>query len=188
MIRSESIAKIAAALVKAQKNMGAAAKDSKNPYFKSSYADLSAVIDAAVPVLNAEGIAVLQNPTVVHTATGAKSVLETMLLHESGEFLGSQIEIVTAKDNDPQAYGSAVSYARRYGLQSTITLKAEDDDGESAMKRTTLTKPVEVKTASEAATSGATETKAAATTEKKKVSFSKKSFNSGASASSAGDL
>lgn len=181
MIRSESISKIAAALVAAQKEMGAATKDSKNPYFKSSYADLSAVIEAAVPVLNSKGIAVLQNPTVVHTAAGAKTVLETVLLHESGEFMGSQIDIVTAKENDPQAYGSAISYARRYGLQSTVTLKAADDDGELSMGRGNTNKtPADTKVLKvEDKTQVKEENKVATLSEevsKKKVSFSKKSF------------
>lgn len=181
MIRSESISKIAAALVAAQKEMGAAAKDSKNPYFKSSYADLSAVIEASVPVLNSKGIAVLQNPTVVHTAAGAKTVLETVLLHESGEFMGSQIDIVTAKENDPQAYGSAISYARRYGLQSTVTLKASDDDAELSMGRGSANKPsTENKVLKvEDKAQVKEENKVTTASEdgpKKKVSFSKKSF------------
>lgn len=64
-----------------------------------------------------------------------KSFVRTLLLHESGEFLGSDTEIVCAKQNDPQALGSAISYARRYGLQALLGLAAEDDDGEKAMVR-----------------------------------------------------
>lgn len=132
MIKSESLKALAPALVKAQQKMGAALKDSKNPFFKSSYADLGAVIDATVPVFNAEGIAVLQTPM---TAFNGKAVIQTILLHESGEYLASETDIVSAKQNDPQAYGSAISYARRYGLQSTATIKTTDDDGEAAMDR-----------------------------------------------------
>ena len=65
MIRSESITKLAPALLEAQKKMGVALKDAKNPFFKSSYADLNAVIDASIPTLNEQGIVVLQNPTVL---------------------------------------------------------------------------------------------------------------------------
>lgn len=139
MLKSESLAKLAPALVKAQKNMGAALKDSKNPFFKSKYADLNAVIDASIPALNDQGIAVLQTPQVVD----GKPVIQTILLHESGEYLASNTEVTAAKSNDPQAAGSAISYARRYGLQATVTLKAEDDDGESAMERKVETKVVE---------------------------------------------
>lgn len=131
MIKSDSLAKLAPALVKAQKKMGAALKDSKNPFFKSKYADLNAIIDATVPSLNEEGIAVLQSPAIENGI----SVINTILLHESGEFIAGQSKVVAAKQNDPQAEGSATTYARRYGLQAMATLKAEDDDGEAAMAR-----------------------------------------------------
>lgn len=65
MNKSESIAKIAGALVKAQSEMGNAVKDSKNPFFKSSYADLNSIREASLPVLNKHGISVLQPTTVI---------------------------------------------------------------------------------------------------------------------------
>jgi hypothetical protein len=131
MNRSESIVKIASALVKAQAAMGNAVKDAKNPFFKSNYADLNAVREACLPALNANGVSVLQ-PT-VHT--DGKAYVETVLLHESGEFISSLTEILCAKQNDPQAHGSGISYARRYGLQSLVNLGSADDDGEGAMGR-----------------------------------------------------
>lgn len=131
MNRSETITKIAIALVKAQGAMGNAVKDSKNPFFKSSYADLNAVREACLPALNSNGVSVLQ-PT-VHI--DGKAFVETVLLHESGEFISSLTEIICAKQNDPQAHGSGVSYARRYGLQSLVNLGSADDDGEGAMGR-----------------------------------------------------
>lgn len=140
MFKSESLAKIAPALLKAQQEMGAALKDSNNPFFRSKYADLNAVIDASVPVLNKNGIAVLQTPSVVTHVDGQNSdTILTVLLHESGEYLAGQSKIVAAKSNDPQAAGSATTYARRYSLQAMVTLKAEDDDGEAAMARGTPT-------------------------------------------------
>lgn len=138
MNRSESIVKISAALVKAQREMGNATKDAKNPFFKSSYADLNAIREATIPVLNAAGITVLQPTTVVD----GKAFVETTLLHESGEYLTSLTEIIAAKANDPQAHGSGVSYARRYGLQAFLCVGAEDDDGEKAMGRNTSKAPV----------------------------------------------
>lgn len=122
-------AKIAAALVKAQSEMGNATKESKNPFFKSSYANLNSIREAVLPALNKHGIAVLQ------PING--DVVTTTLLHESGEQISSDTRIVCAKQNDPQAYGSAVSYARRYGLQSMVCIGAEDDDGEKAVVRET---------------------------------------------------
>jgi len=129
--RSDSITKIAAALVKAQATMGNAVKDSKNPFFKSNYADLNAVREACLPALNANGVSVLQ-PT-VHV--DGRAYVETVLLHESGEFISSLTEVLCAKQNDPQAHGSGISYARRYGLQSLVNLGSADDDGEGAMGR-----------------------------------------------------
>lgn len=133
-VMSQSIKTIAGALLRAQRNMGAALKDAKNPFFKSKYADLNAVREASHPALNAEGIVVLQ--PIVQNAFG-RSFVRTLLLHESGEFIASDTEVVASKQNDPQAYGSAVSYARRYGLQSLVSLGAEDDDAERAMPRNT---------------------------------------------------
>ena len=111
--------------------MGNAVKDAKNPFFKSSYADLNAVREACLPALNANGVSVLQ-PT-VHAE--GKAYVETVLLHESGEFISSLTEILCAKQNDPQAHGSGISYARRYGLQSLVNLGSADDDAEGAMGR-----------------------------------------------------
>jgi len=123
---------IAAALVKAQSEMAVATKDAKNPFFRSSYADLNAIREAVMPALNKNGIVVLQ-PTI--TTDSGKSFVRTTLLHESGEQITSDTEIVCAKANDPQAFGSAMSYARRYSLQSLMCVGAEDNDAESAMGR-----------------------------------------------------
>jgi hypothetical protein len=135
MNRSESITKISAALVKAQSEMGSATKDAKNPFFKSSYADLNSIREATIPVLNKNGITVLQPTTVFEGVP----YVETTLLHESGEFLSSLTQIIAPKANDPQAAGSGISYSRRYGLQSFLCVGAEDDDGEKAMGRNVKT-------------------------------------------------
>lgn len=132
MNKSESIAKLASALVKAQSEMGNASKDAKNPFFKSKYADLNAIREAVIPVLNKNGIMVLQ-------PMSGDSV-ETVLVHETGEWMSSATPIVCAKQNDPQALGSAISYARRYGLQAMVCIGAEDNDGEGAMDRKVETK------------------------------------------------
>lgn len=136
------------ALLKAQRMIGAAVKGSANPFFKSSYADLGSVMEACKGPLNECGITVLQPLGVDELG----EYLETILLHESGEKIASKMRIspqqrmVTPnkkKDEefppylapDPQAQGSAISYARRYALQSFLFIPASDDDGESAMKR-----------------------------------------------------
>lgn len=126
---------IIAALLKAQKEMGNAIKDANNPFFKSKYADLNSVREASMPLLNANGIVVLQ-PMV--TVDGNEYV-KTIFLHESGEFIESFTKILCKSSNDPQAYGSGVTYARRYGLQSLISIGADDDDGTQASKMTKIT-------------------------------------------------
>tara|TARA_R110000868_G_scaffold345477_1_gene606598 strand:+ start:165 stop:656 length:492 start_codon:yes stop_codon:yes gene_type:complete len=116
------------ALVEAQSEMGNAVKDSKNPFFKSTYADLNSIREACMPALNKHGIAVLQ-PMVVFEG---KNYIKTILMHESGEMFDSLTEIVYSKQNDAQAQGSGITYARRYGLQSLVNIGAEDDDGNKA--------------------------------------------------------
>ena len=138
MKTSESVVKIAPALLKAQKLMGGAKKAGENPYFKSKYATLGAVLEASKELLNDNGIVILQPQISNEFGT----FVETTLLHESGEFVSSQTKIVFAKEGDPQAQGSAISYARRYGLQSLLSMPAEDDDGEKAMTRQPKSEPV----------------------------------------------
>jgi hypothetical protein len=128
MKTSETITKIASALLKAQMNMGNALKDSKNPFFKSKYADLNSVREACMPSLNANGITALQPMVNIE----GKNFINTILLHESGEYLSSLTEIIYSKQNDAQAQGSGITYARRYGLQSFVNIGAEDDDGNKA--------------------------------------------------------
>lgn len=131
MNKSESISKLSMALHLAQQDMGQAKKDSTNPFFKSKYADLNSVREAAMPALNKQGIVVLQ-PTVW---LDGKSFVETVLLHNSGEFLSGLTEIRTPKENDAQSMGAGISYARRYGLQSILSIGAEDDDAQSIADR-----------------------------------------------------
>jgi hypothetical protein len=123
---------LAAALVKAQASMGAAVKDSKNPHYRSSYASLSAVIDAVVPCLNEQGVAVMQLPHLDESYVQ----LTTILMHTSGQMLSSTVATPMGKKQDAQAVGSAITYLRRYALQSIMGLPVEDDDGNAASRRT----------------------------------------------------
>lgn len=121
---------IATALLKAQTEMSNPKKGSTNPFFKSKYADLNSIREAVIPVLNSNGISVLQ--PIVHT--DGKNFVKTILLHESGELMESLTEIVYNKINDAQAQGSGISYARRYALQSFVCVGADDDDGHRAVQ------------------------------------------------------
>lgn len=123
---------IAAALLKAQGLMSNAKKGSDNPYFKSRYADLNAVREAVIPPLTECGIVVLQ-PIV---SIDGKNYVRTVLIHaESGQTVESLTEIVYKSPNDPQQYGSGITYARRYGLQSLVCIGADDDDANGAQGR-----------------------------------------------------
>jgi Tfp pilus assembly protein PilZ len=119
---------IAKALLDAQKEMGNALKDSKNPFFKSTYADLNSIREACMPALNKQGIVVLQPTAFID----GKNFIKTILLHESGESIESLTEIVYSKQNDAQSQGSGITYARRYGLQCIANVGAEDDDGQKS--------------------------------------------------------
>lgn len=133
MKTSNNISNLAKALLKAQTQMGAAKKDSKNPFFKSTYADLPTVMEVVKTPLNEAGIVVLQPAT----NRDGKNFITTTLVHaESGEWMESETEVVTAKANDPQAFGAAQTYARRFGLQAMLFIPAEDDDGNTAAGRT----------------------------------------------------
>lgn len=123
--------KIAKALLAAQKNITAAEKDGSNPHFSSTFATVGSVIDAVKGPLNAEGISFLQLPA----PTGGETLgITTMLIHESGEFIAGTA-VVPLQKTDPQGYGSAMTYARRYSLASVVGLKTVDDDGEAAVGR-----------------------------------------------------
>lgn len=151
MKTSQSIVNLSKALLKAQNQMGAAKKDAKNPFFKSTYADLPTVMEVVKLPLNEAGIIVLQ-PASYHDG---KNFISTTLVHaESGEWMQSETEVVSAKLNDPQAFGAAQTYARRFGLQAMLFIPAEDDDGNTASGRTVTqqAKPVSVPVAVQSST------------------------------------
>ena len=120
---------IYAALAAAQMQMGKALKDVRNDHFGKKYADLANVMDACLPALNANGIAVYQ-PTVDEDG---QRYVKTVLAHVSGETLECRVPLIVNK-NDMQGYGSAVTYARRYGLMGMAGIAPEDDDGNAAAK------------------------------------------------------
>jgi len=135
MNTSESIKNLAYALYKAQAEMGGAVKDSKNPFFKSDYADLASVIKAIKEPFATYGLSYTQFPTNDEGRIG----VVTMLMHESGEYLEHSYTLPTTKA-DPQSAGSAITYARRYALQSIAGIPTADDDAESAMIRNNQSK------------------------------------------------
>ena len=123
--------KISSALLKAKKEFGPALKEKTNPAFRSKYADLGACLEAVdQPCLDA-GIVLYQET--FEDATGV--TVETVFLHESGESLRCGRLHVPASKQDPQGYGSALTYARRYSLITACGIAPEDDDGNAASRK-----------------------------------------------------
>jgi hypothetical protein len=130
MKTSESVKTIAAALLKVQKTIKHAKKDSSNPHFKSTYADLESVWEACREQLHANGIVVLQSPG----GDGQSVTLTTRLMHESGEWMEGTMYL-PAQQQSPQGWMSALTYARRGALAAWIGIIPSDDDGEAAEGR-----------------------------------------------------
>ena len=121
---------IATAFVKAQRDFAPALKSSTNPHYRSRYADLAACVEAVIDALNANGIAMIQR---THDSDNGVAV-ETLFVHESGETITGGILHVPAAKHDPQGYGSALTYARRYSLMAACGIAPEDDDGNMAQR------------------------------------------------------
>jgi hypothetical protein len=107
--------------------VGRISKDAKNPFFKSNYASLPHIITEIAEPLEKSGLVLSQFPN--------GDGLTTMLIHaDSGEFISATYTLQVVRQNDPQAQGSAISYARRYAITSVLNLAISDDDAEAAMK------------------------------------------------------
>jgi hypothetical protein len=130
MKTSDSIKALAVALKEAQNEMGGAVKDSKNPFYKSNYADLTAVLKAIKEPLAKHGFSFCQFPISDEQGVGVC----TRLMHISGEWIENEFVLPLLKP-DPQAAGAAITYARRYALASITGIPQVDDDAESLMLR-----------------------------------------------------
>jgi len=147
MNRSASIEKLATGLAHAQGMMAGAKKDSKNPFFSSTYADLASVWDACRHALSTNGLSVIQMPSM---RSDGYVVVRTILAHESGQWIAGELAVKPiyinkageeVACNDPQGIGSAITYARRYALAAFVGVAPEDDDGNAASGRPTAARP-----------------------------------------------
>lgn len=131
MSQSEQINELVSALAKAQGEMQAAIKDKVNPFYKSSYADLSSVWDVARPVLGKNGLCIMQTTELVNN----QIIMVTTLAHTSGQWVKSYLPLILKKD-DSQGIGAAMTCLRRYALCAIVCIVCEeDDDGETAVGR-----------------------------------------------------
>lgn len=132
--QSLEITELVKALCKAQAEITGAVKNKKNPHFKSSYSDLESVIDACKVPLVENGLAFVQ----ILDEIDEKPYLITKLYHVSGQWLASRVPIINTK-GDAQGLGSAISYARRYGLSALCGIYQVDDDGNTAVQPQKIT-------------------------------------------------
>jgi hypothetical protein len=128
MRQSESITKIASAIVKAQGELNAVSKDGTNPHFRSKYATLQNIVESCRDTLRKHGLAVVQT---FSETDGTYINLDTTLLHESGEWIAGTFTMTPTK-HDPQGMGSATTYARRYALSAILGIVTDDDDDGNA--------------------------------------------------------
>tara|TARA_R110000772_G_scaffold186279_1_gene297501 strand:- start:2019 stop:2546 length:528 start_codon:yes stop_codon:yes gene_type:complete len=129
MEKSDSIKNIAIAMCKAQGEMGSAIKGEENSFFKKKYADLGAVVEAVKEPFATNGLSYVQFPI----ESAGRIGIETILMHESGEWISNSFTVQLSKQ-DAQGAGSAITYCRRYSLQSIAGIPSEDDDGNAASK------------------------------------------------------
>lgn len=126
-IQSENINELACALSKAQGELMPAIKDSKNPFFKSNYADLSSVWTSCKEALSKNGLAIIQTMDM----KDGQNVLITTLAHSSGQWMRSCLPILNEKGN-AQGMGSAITYMRRYALSAIVGVTCDEDDDANA--------------------------------------------------------
>ena len=130
MPQSESIKELATALSKVQGQLTFAKKDSANPFFKSTYADLESVWDYCREALAKNGLAVIQMPG---NFFEGRMWLITRLVHTSGEWIEQEMSVPVTKP-DAQGAGSALTYMRRYALAAFVGIVQADDDGNAAVQ------------------------------------------------------
>jgi hypothetical protein len=140
MPQSESIKELATALSKVQGELTYAKKDSANPFFKSTYADLESVWGACRSLMAANGLSVIQMPG---NFFEGRMWLITRLCHSSGEWIEQEMSVPVQKA-DAQGAGSALTYMRRYALAAFVGVVQADDDGNAAAlpQKPTSSKPV----------------------------------------------
>lgn len=127
---SPSLSHFAPAFVRVQMQLRPVIKNAENPHFKSTFANLAAILEEALPILGDHGFALMQFPTTEHGSLA----LMSMLIHESGQYVAATMPLMVVKQ-DPQGEGSAISYGRRYAACAILGIRTADDDGNAASGR-----------------------------------------------------
>src|SRR5699024_5870844 len=129
MKTSEAIDKITPAFINFNSQVSKIAKDAENPFHKNNYATLDQIIDEVRPIMNDNKLAILQVP---NTSEEGHVTVQTIIMHESGQFFESDGTTLRLAKNDTQGAEAGITYARRYDLYAYISLKTgDDDDGNS---------------------------------------------------------
>lgn len=140
MNKSESISNISKAFCQFQSEVKNPSNDAINPHFKSKYSTLANILNTILPILTKHKLAIIQNPS----SDGSNVVINTTLLHESGEWI--ELDQFTIKPDKvtAQGLGSAITYGRRYTLSALLGISSEDDDdgiiASGSMQNSQLTK------------------------------------------------
>ncbi len=129
---SDKITDLATTMISVQQALTPALKDATNTFTNSSYATLKSVMDVCRETLLQNGIWLTQYPVPVET--GHLGLVTKIIHAATGQWQASLIVMPLPK-SDPQGYGSALTYARRYGVSALLGIITEDDDAEGAMKR-----------------------------------------------------
>lgn len=122
------------AFIKAQRSFKKPKQSGYNPHFKNSFSTIGDIKEATDDALWDNGLSIIQKTEIRVYEGIAKDVVVTTLAHTSGESIESVTEIKCNRQNDSQAYGSGISYARRYALLCILNLSMDglEDDGNAS--------------------------------------------------------
>lgn len=139
MKTSEQINELAEALSKAQEEIEVAKKGTVNPFFKKKYSDLPSVVKASRKALVKNNLSIVQGGE----KKDGEWILNTRIIHKSGQWIEGDFPIIVKKEHDPQALGSSITYAKRYGLAALVGVVSddEDDDGNKGANKDEDEKP-----------------------------------------------
>jgi len=124
MFVTEERALLFKAIAAAQGEFSTVEKNAKNPHFNSKFAPLDSIIEMIRPILPKHGLSVIQFTDIPESGNGV--IIETVIVHESGQYISGRLQMPTVKQ-DPQGYGSSITYGRRYALGAALGIVSDED-------------------------------------------------------------